>query len=296
MKTGLVKKVDGIFVTHYHDDHTDSVQAAAKEFDCPVYATKEYEDILERPEAYHMPALTANPITDVKGLDDGHKMQWKEFRLRFDFYPGQTIYHGALLVKKPDERPVYLIGDAFSPSGMDDYCLLNRNLVHKDDGYMLCLKKIRELGSNYWLINEHIPFVFNFNNEELKYFETRYQARIDTLKELFPWDDPNYGIDEQWAVFYPHGMSVKANKSQEIEVRISNHSNIERTFRVKPHTAAGMSVDAASKEVTLKARADGVVKFTIQTPKKPGTYVITADVDSKGMHFRRWLEGVITVK
>ena len=38
----------GIFVTHMHDDHTDMVQAAAKAFACPVYATAEYADVLER--------------------------------------------------------------------------------------------------------------------------------------------------------------------------------------------------------------------------------------------------------
>ncbi len=30
MQSGLVKQVDGIFVTHYHDDHTNMVQAAAE--------------------------------------------------------------------------------------------------------------------------------------------------------------------------------------------------------------------------------------------------------------------------
>ena len=39
-----------------------------------------------------------------------------------------------MLAKKADERPIFFIGDAFAPSGIDDYCVLNRNLVHEDDG------------------------------------------------------------------------------------------------------------------------------------------------------------------
>ena len=145
--TPVVTKVDGIFVTHYHDDHTNYVAEAAKVFDCPVYSTVEYEDVLERPGAYHLPALTDNAIKDVTGFKTGHKMSWEEFELTFLFFPGQTLYHGALQVKKKGERTILFIGDAFSPSGIDDYCLLNRNLIHEDSGYFFCLKKLRQMKS-----------------------------------------------------------------------------------------------------------------------------------------------------
>ena len=41
--------MDGIFVTHCHDDHTDFVQKASEEFACPVYALEDYRDVLEQP-------------------------------------------------------------------------------------------------------------------------------------------------------------------------------------------------------------------------------------------------------
>jgi len=296
MKTGIVKKIDGIFVTHYHDDHTDAVQQASEDFNCPVYATPEYEDILENPEAYHMPAMTSNAIKDVTPLKDGHKMQWKEFGLTFHFFPGQTIYHGALQVKKQDEKPVFFIGDAFAPSGIDDYCLLNRNLIHDDDGFNLCFKKVRSLAPDYWLINEHIPYVFTFSDKELDYLESRYKSRIETLKSMFPWDDPNYGIDEQWAVFYPHGSQAAGDQQHALEVRITNHSPVERTFRVTPRVSSGLTINGTAERLTLKPRASGAVKISITTPKEPGNYVNTADIDSKDMHFRRWVEALVTVK
>ena len=234
MKDGLVKQVDGIFVTHYHDDHTNMVQAASEEFGCPIYATLEYEDILENPGAYHMPATTDKAMKDVIGLKSGHKMKWKEFEIELQFYPGQALYHGAILIRRNGGTPYYFIGDAFSPSGMDDYCLLNRNLLHDDTGYPFCLKRIRELGSDYWLINEHIPYVFRFSEKELDYLETNLQKRKEILDELLPWDDINYGIDEQWATFYPRGVSAKAGTPIELQVRILNHSPIARTFKVTP--------------------------------------------------------------
>ena len=299
MKDGLVKKVDGIFVTHYHDDHTNMAQAACEEFGCPIYSTLEYEDILENPGAYHMPATTDKAMKDVTGVKSGHKMKWKEFDLEFQFYPGQTLYHGAVLVRRNGGTPYYFVGDAFSPSGMDDYCLLNRNLLHDDSGYPLCLKKIRELGSDYWLINEHIPYVFRFSEKELDYLETNLQKRKAILDELLPWDDINYGIDEQWATFYPRGVAAEANKPIELQVRILNHSPIARTFKVTPRKSHGVDILSKPAEIKLWPRESGWVPVTVSVPKSanpPETFAVTADIDSDGMHFLSWVDAVIRIE
>lgn len=296
MQTGLVKKVDGIFVTHHHDDHTDMVQAAAEEFKCPVYATAEYSDILENPAAYHIAAMTPKPIKNIKVMKDGQTMKWKEFELTFHYYPGQTYYHGGLFVKKGSERPIFFIGDSFAPSGMDDYCLLNRNLVHEDNGYLLCLKKLRQIQQDFWLVNEHVPFVFSFTKKELDYLESRYRERKKTLQELLPWDDPNYGIDEQWAVFYPYGMTMKSGASAELEVRLTNHSPVKRTFAVTPHGHGRFKILQRNKRITLEPRESGSIKLKITALAKGGNAIVTADISSDGMEFREWAESLVTVE
>lgn len=296
IKQGLVKQIDGIFVTHYHDDHTNFVAAAAKKYKCPVYSTTEYKDILERPGAYHMPAMTHTPIPNVKAFKDGHQMKWQEFELTFRFYPGQTFYHGALLVKRNSETPVFFVGDAFSPSGLDDYCLQNRNLLHKDTGYRLCLKMVRDLGPKYWLINEHIPHVFRFSSQELDYLETRYKSRIADIAKVIPWDDPNYAVDEQWAVCYPYGLESQTSTKFQVEVRLENHSDKPRTYQVKPRNRQGLKLSDHVQKITLKPRARGKVVIEGQTTAAKGVFVITADIDSAGMQFDDWVESIVIVK
>ena len=295
IESGMISGVDGIFVTHFHDDHTDMVEAASRKYKCPVYATQEYADILVNPAAFHMPAMTSNAITNLKSVRNGLSMRWKEYQLTFHFYPGQTIYHGGLLVRRPDEKPVFFIGDAFSPSGVDDYCVLNRNLVGEDQGYLLCLKKLQRMRQDYWIINQHIPHVFRFNDDEMLYLISRYRARRNMLKELFPWDNPNYGIDEQWAVGYPYGSTVEPGSTTEIQVRITNHSPRRRKFEVTPHMPEGMQLLSSSKSVTLAAGASGAVTLRIQVNSQSGTHLVTADVHSDGMHFNRWVEAMVTV-
>ncbi|MEZ6059399.1 MAG: MBL fold metallo-hydrolase [Planctomycetaceae bacterium] len=292
----VIEKVDGIFVTHFHDDHTDMVQAAAEKFDCPVYATPEYADVLENPDAYHLPALTANPIRHVQRMTNGQSMKWNEFELTFHYFPGQTWYHGALHVRKPDERPVFFIGDAFAPSGFDDYCVQNRNLLHDDEGYLLCLKKIHDAG-DCWLVNEHIEYVFDFSDDELSYLEQRYRERRNMLAELFPWDDPNYGVDEQWAVMYPRGVRTKTGDTFRLQVRITNHSPVVRQFRVTPAVPGGLTLMSGEESVTLQPHESGAATVLLRADAANETpHVVTADIESDGMSFRRWADAQITVE
>ena len=295
IESGVITQLDGIFVTHYHDDHTDMVEAASKKFDCPVYAIRQYIDILRNPAAYHMPAMTSNAISNLKRVGDGHSVRWNEYNFTFHFFPGQTIYHGALLVRRKSEQPVFFIGDAFAPSGLDDYCVLNRNLVGEDEGFLLCLKKVRRIKEDSWLVNEHIPHVFRFNDDEMLYLVSRYRARRNMLKELFPWDDPNYGIDEQWAVFYPYGTTADAGSTIDLEVRITNHSPIRRSYQVTPHLVEGMTLVSGPRPLSLAAGKSGSVRVQVQLPASPGNYLVTADVHSEGMDFNRWVEALVTV-
>lgn len=291
---GAITGVDGIFVTHYHDDHTDSVQAAAETFDCPVYATREYADVLSRPSAWHLPAMTANAIRDVKVLEDGHKIKWNEFTLTFHFFPGQTYYHGALFAEKSDQRPVFFIGDAFAPSGFDDYCVLNRNLVSEDSGYLYCLKKLRSIQQPFWLVNEHIPHVFSYSPAELNYLEDRYRTRIETLKELIAWDDPNYGVDEQWAVLYPRRLTARAGQSVTLELRITNHSSVSRTFDFDVHLPDGLDFVARPASLTIKPHETSAAPFAVSVKSATAPLVISADIAAEGIDVRRWADAVVT--
>ena len=294
MADGLVTKVDGIFVTHYHDDHTNMVQAASEEFACPVYTTPEYKDILERPSAYHMPATTDKAVKSVTAMKNDLKLKWKEYDIEFRFYPGQAYYHGAILVHRNGGTPVFFIGDAFSPSGMDDYCLLNRNLLHEDSGYLFCLKSVRDLGEDYWLVNEHIPHIFRFSPRELDYMETQLHKRIEIIRELCPWDDPNYMVDEQWAVCYPRATEAKTGEVVKIEVRLTNHSPVERSLTVAPRMTVGAQVIASPVTVKLKPREEKAIEFSV-TISKPGEHVLTVDIESAGMQFRDWADALIHV-
>ena len=155
---------------------------------------------------------------------------------------------------------------------------------------------VRQASGKPWLVNEHIPYVFEFSKAELDYLESSYRDRIETLRELFPWDDPSYGIDEQWAVFYPYGAKVAPAEETELEVRLTNHSAVRRTFEIRPHGHGGVEIVKFENKIELEPRQTGSLKVRIKVPRKPGNRLVTADVKSEGMDFRHWVEALITVE
>ena len=124
----------------------------------------------------------------------------------------------------------------------------------------------------------------------------RYRARIEILRELFPWDDPNYGIDEQWAVFYPYGAKLAKSKTLELQVRLTNHSPVQRTFHVTPRACEGLQLLDQQSSITLPPRQSGGLKVRVRAGNETGNVLITADVRSEGMEFREWVESLVTIE
>ena len=294
---GRFKTLDGIYITHYHDDHTNMAQAVADEYHCPIYACEEMRDILERPGAYHMPCLTPNAMRNVKAMSDGAKQRWNEFEFTYSYYPGQTLLHGGLLLKKDSGEKIFFVGDSFTPSGVDDYCLTNRNFLPPEKGFVYCLNALRKMDFDYQLINEHVLPTFHFSPEQIDLMLQTFHARDALLRGLFPWDDPSYGLDEQWARFYPYTIETPAAAPLELQVIVLNHSSKRQEYRITPHAPAGWNIPRGPISLTLSPREQRAVKIPITPkPNAHGLSVITADVAFGPWDLREWTEALVMVQ
>lgn len=304
-KSGRLARLEGLFITHYHDDHTNEINKLIEEFKCPVYASRESKDILENPQAYRLPCITSKGVVNLTAVPDGHKMRWKEFSLTFYYFPGQTLYHDALLVEKDGGEKIFFIGDSFTPSGIDDYCLQNRNLLQQSQGgrplagmgYFYCLDFLRKMPPDYLLINQHVLEPFRFAQEQLKHMTEVLEKRRQILARLFPWDGPNYGIDERWARIYPYGQKVKAGQRLKIAVKILNHSSSPHVFTVRPNVPGGFQLQPKKASINIRPRRQAQIHFEITVPDEvsKNLYVITCDVKFGKWDLRHWCEAIIEV-
>lgn len=290
-------RLEGIFVTHFHDDHTDSVQAMASQESVPVYAGEEIRDILERPGAYRMPAMTARPIRPVSGLSEGQTLRWHEFEFQYTYFPGQAIYHGGLDVRRNNGERYFFIGDSFSPSGLDDYCLLNRHLLHPGLGHFRCLDKVAAMKGEYWLVNQHIEEVFRYDQQQIATMREVLEEKKRVITELVPWEDPNFGIDEQWVRFYPYGQRAVAGSEFDLYGVVLNHLPEAETFRIEPQVPSGWRCVPTFAEVHVGPRQEERVRFRVTAPERGrGPAVLTAHVAFREHDLRHWTEAMVDVQ
>ncbi len=290
---GVFKKLRAVYITHYHDDHTDYAQAAANQFGAELWSSYEQRDILMHPERYRMPCLTPNPIPGLAPWQDKETRDWHEFRLQNFHFPGQTIYHGALLVEQKAMR-VLFVGDSFTPSGVDDYCLLNRNLLHPQKGLLYCLGVIDKIPDAY-LVNQHVEPLFRFSTAQLAQLRKSLEGRIPILKDLTPFDDPNYSIDEQWFRLAPYVQKASPNTPLTVEATVLNHSPATKRFQIQLHPPAGWPVP---KPIQLQVASghEATATITLTPPDQAkGLQILTASIAFDKHDLRHWAEALVEV-
>jgi glyoxylase-like metal-dependent hydrolase (beta-lactamase superfamily II) len=288
---GRFERLEGIWITHYHDDHTDNVQAVADRFDSPVHTTARMADILANPSRYRMPCLTTAPIR-ARVEPEGRTIRWHEFQLTFHDFPGQTLYHGGLHVRRDSGEEIFFVGDSFTPSGIDDYCLHNRNILRGGKGYLYCLDVLRRYRSA-WLINQHVSPVFRFADAHYTRMNAALKERMLLLDELSPWPDRNFMLDESWARMYPYGQESAIGEFT-VSLRILNHAPDAREFEVRWNPPPGVRLVSGERRVRIGRRAEGSVTARFRADTS-GLYVITAGVRFGAHDLPDWAEAMVRV-
>jgi glyoxylase-like metal-dependent hydrolase (beta-lactamase superfamily II) len=196
---GRLRSVEGIWITHYHDDHTDYINDVAAEFKSPVYFTDRMSEVMRNPGAFRLPCLTARGVATSGAKHDGATLEWHEWKFTFWHFPGQTLYHGGLVAQRQNGQMYLFTGDSFTPSGMDDYCMQNRVFLRQAEGYDSCLRKIASLPETTWLLNQHVQPMFRYTSAQVSRMRAELAERSAVLAQLSPWPDINYMVDESWA-------------------------------------------------------------------------------------------------
>lgn len=292
---GKINRVDGIWITHYHDDHTDYVNDVAKEFGSTVYFTEQMREVLDNPSGFRLPCLTTKPIAIAGAKRDGEVLRWNEWQFTFWYFPGQTLYHGGLVAKRDDGQTFLFVGDSFTPSGMDDYCMQNRDFLRPGAGYEFCLRRIGSLPRNTWLLNQHVAPMFRYSEEQIARMQKELVSRSLPLKEMAPWSDVNYMLDESWTRIYPYGSTVRTGDIVELQLRVTNHDANRQTYNVKWNLPAGWTALSTQSSLTLNGRQDGAVNVRLRAGS-PGLHIVTADIAFAGHDLKKWTEAIIRVK
>lgn len=291
---GEIRCVDALWISHYHDDHVDALPEFQRTFPCSTFAAGLVADVVTQPAVHRLPCLSPAVARVDRRTGHGESWAWREFKLTAYDFPGQTLYHGALLVEGRGQR-LFFIGDSFTPSGIDDYCAGNRNLLGAGRGFDACLSLVDELQPDA-LFNCHVDTGFSFSPEQIRTMRANLAEREALFGRLLPWDHPNYGLDEHWVRCDPYEQEAAPGETIRISVAATNHSAVEREVACRPLLPTGWG-PVAARIAPVAAGADGGVEFTIRIPTaaRPGRYVIPIEVRYGRLELGPFREAIIAV-
>ncbi len=274
--------IEALWITHYHDDHTQMVNVARRRFGCKVWVERGMLDIIENPLAYNMPCLFPESIRVDRILEDRESFEWKGFRMTAYYFPGQTLYHAGLLVEK-DGFKVFLSGDSFSNWGLDDYCSQNRNFLGPGVGFEKCLDLLLQVQPDM-LVNPHWGSI-RFSAEYARKALASLRRREELYGRLLPYDNANFGLDPYWIRAYPYRQQALAGARIEVDVCVMNHGATARQARASLNLPEGWTPAASSGEQRIPARTEARIRLSAIAPKAPArrhqVLGISAAIDGK---------------
>ncbi|MGQ9515003.1 MAG: MBL fold metallo-hydrolase [Thermoproteota archaeon] len=85
--------MEGLWITHYHDDHVEAAPDFRETFNCQIMAETHVADIIENPLAWRLPCISSMKVPVDRSAEDGEAWRWHEFWMKVYHFPGQTLYH-----------------------------------------------------------------------------------------------------------------------------------------------------------------------------------------------------------
>jgi glyoxylase-like metal-dependent hydrolase (beta-lactamase superfamily II) len=287
--------VEGLWISHYHDDHVDAIPAFREAFRCPVAADERVAQVVERPLAWRLPCISPVALTVDRRTSHGESWTWREFTLTAYHLPGQTLYHGGLLLEGRGHR-ILIGGDSFTMAGIDDYCAGNRNFLGQGVGFDACLQLLQALQPDL-ILNCHVDEGFAFGDEELAFMRANLAERERLYGELLPWGHPNYGLDEHWVRCYPYEQQVARGERAALEVVFTNHSAEEREAVCRPVLPAEWGVQPGPQGARIASKAEQGITFAFEVPRdaEPGRWVVPVEVTYDGRRLGQFREAILEV-
>ncbi len=299
IELGEVGAVEGLWVTHYHDDHVDAIPEFQKAFDCPCMTGRHVAPVVSDPMAWRLPCISPSKVRVDRVMKDGQTWQWHEFTLTAYHFPGQTLYHAGLFVVGRGLR-MFFAGDSFTMAGIDDYCAQNRNWLGRGVGFDRCLALIEQLRPTH-IFNCHVADAIEFTPGQLAFMRANLAEREELFGQLLPWEHPNHGMEDTWVRCHPYEQRATGGDRVDLQVIVRNHGSEARRAAcrvVLPRAWGNRAAEATQwSSTTVSGKSDGQLGLSLSIPPDvaPGRYVLPVDVRYGERSLPQFTEAIVVV-
>jgi hypothetical protein len=122
--------------------------------------------------------------------------------------------------------------------------------------------------------------------------------------QLFPWDHPNYGLDEHWVRCEPYEQPVLPGMIVTFAVVVTNHSATSKRVHCQPILPSTWPASVAAQQTMIPPHQEGRLLFTIAIPALPSVpsadkqqgekrVVVPVEISYDGRALGQWREAIL---
>ena len=286
-----LKKIDAVFVTHIHGDHSMDSNHIRDKYGAELWTMEGIANIYEHPWDYDLCALlpfytnkekTFGPLQFDRVIRDGEVLTWEGYTLCVDWMPGQTKHH-ACLHGEIDGRRVAFTGDNIFASTTDvrqsgTEAVFARNDSLLEEGYIYAAEYLHTInpdlimGAHCWVLDRPEQLI------------ERYRARAIALRSAFQDlsidADYRYMFDPYWVKAMPYRLTLERGGAVALQVLVRNFSDRPSAYSVAIHCPESLSVEPAVIHATIppSATISFPVKLRVTADAPEGVHILAIDV------------------
>jgi hypothetical protein len=170
-------------------------------------------------------------------------------------------------------------------------------------GYDRCLALMAELQPTH-IFNCHVQPAFDFTATEISHMRANLADRRQCYGQLFPWDQPNYGLDEHWVHCEPYEQPVQPGMTVTLTVVVTNHSATPKRVSCQPILPTTWPASVAAQQAMIPPHQEGRLRFTIAIPALPPVssadkqqgekrVVVPVEITYDGRALGQWREAIL---
>ena len=289
-----LKKIDAVYVTHMHGDHSVDAVHIRDKYGAELWALDSVADIYEHPWDHDLCALLPfytnkerqfGPLKFDRVFRDGETFDWQGFTLNVDWMPGQTKYH-ACMHGQIDGRRVAFTGDNIFASTVDPQqngheAVLARNDCILEEGYIYAAEYLHTINPDL-IIGGHC-WVLDHPDHLIERYRSRALDLRAAFQDLSADVDYRYMFDPYWVKALPYRVIIEPGDEATVHVLARNFLERSSKYEIALHCAEGLSAEPKVIQAAIPAGTTSSfpIKIKATSEATKGLHLVAFDITAR---------------
>lgn len=291
-----IKKIEVIIPSHWHYDHIDGIPALAASEGAEIWVWEGLREHVEHPENFITTCWTDTKFTADRILSEGEIFEWRGYTFQAFHNPVHMEEQMALAVRV-DNIKFYFIADG-SSSNRGGYM---RSSIHCYNG-ISTRTGLTKTARSFYAADPYICVPAHSNGfathpDTRKEFIEWALGTTDVITALLPPGHAETGFNPYWTTFYPVKTTMVPGDRKQVVLRINNTAGHHVTGKawLKSHDDITFPAKEFSYDLGPGENGEIPVEMKVKAACRPGTYIITADIEFDNEFYGEYPQGYIII-